>query len=237
MLWRISRASCSSAPGFRSRTERCGAGFPACNADIPAGADAGWKAGVAGRRPGRRPAPQFGENPAGWGALDGVAFYRRRLPHLQPGGKPLFITWHLAGSLPHHRFPPSSSLSAGKAFVWMDRYLDSAASGPTWLLRDEIARMPSGISLKQLPPVVRGLRAPLLRALQTPQPIHRIGGDLPPVVIVTAPSLTGRVTTSSLSRRKPGWQKCFLPIAAGPFSHEPVLACHGLRLPNASQEL
>ena len=44
---------------------------------------------------------------------------------------------------------------------------------------------------------VRVLRAPLLRALQTPLPIHRIGGDLPPVVIVTAPSLTGRVTTTT----------------------------------------
>ena len=66
---------------------------------------------------------------------------------------------------------------------------------------------PRGIVLKQLPPVVWMLRAPLLRALQTPLPIHRIGGDLPPVVIVTAPSLAGRVTTSSLSRLKLGWQK------------------------------
>ena len=64
---------------------------------------------------------------------------------------------------------------------------------------------PREILLKQLPPVVRVLRAPLLRALQTPLPIHRIGGDFPPVVIATAPSLTGRVTTSSLSRLKLGW--------------------------------
>jgi len=96
---------------------------------------------------------------------------------------------------------------------------------------------PRGILLKQLPPVVGVLRAPLLRALQTPLPIHQIGGDLPPVVIVTAPSLTGRVTTSSLRRLKLGWQKYFLAIAAGPFSHEPVLACHGLRLPNVPQAI
>jgi hypothetical protein len=38
---------------------------------------------------------------------------------------------------------------------------------------------PRGIVLKQLRPVVRVLRPPLLRALQTPLPIHRIGGDLP----------------------------------------------------------
>ena len=68
-----------------------------------------------------------------------------------------------------------------------------------------VALRPRGILLKQLPPVVRVLRAPLLRALQTPLPIHGIGGDLPPVVIVTAPSLTGRVTTSSLRRLKLGW--------------------------------
>jgi REP element-mobilizing transposase RayT len=81
------------------------------------------------------------ENSASSRALPIVAFYRRRFPHLQPDGKPLFITWHLFGSLPHHRFPPPHSLSAGKAFVWMDRQLDSAVSGPTWLLREEVARM------------------------------------------------------------------------------------------------
>jgi hypothetical protein len=96
---------------------------------------------------------------------------------------------------------------------------------------------PRGILLQQLPPVIRVLRAPLLRALQTPLPIHRIGGDLPSVVIVAAPSLTSRVTTSSLRRLKLGWQKCFLAIAAGPYSHEPVLARHGLRLPNAPQAI
>src|ERR1039458_6596736 len=97
-----------------------------------------------------------------------------------------------------------------------------------------VALRPRGIVLKQLRPVARVLRAPLLRALQTPLPIHRIGGELPPVVIVTAPSLTDRVTASCLSRLELGWQNFFLAIAAGPFSHEPVLACHGLRLPNAS---
>ena len=77
----------------------------------------------------------------------------------------------------------------------------------------------------------------MLRALQTPLSIYRIGGDLASVVIVAAPSLADRVTTSKLSRLKLGWQKCFLAIAAGPFSHEPVLACHGLRLPNTSQAI
>ena len=70
-----------------------------------------------------------------------MSFYRRRLPHWQPEGKSLFLTWNLRGSLPHNRFPPPGSLSAGKAFVWMDRCLDEARTGPTWLKRPEIAQI------------------------------------------------------------------------------------------------
>jgi hypothetical protein len=81
------------------------------------------------------------------------------------------------------------------------------------------------------------LGAPLLGAVQAPLPIYRIGSDLPPMVIVTAPPLAGRITASTLSRLKLGWLKRTLAIAADPFSHEPVLACHGIRLPNASQAI
>ena len=70
-----------------------------------------------------------------------MSFYRRRLPHWQPEGKSLFLTWNLRGSLPHIRFPPPTSPSAGAAFVWMDRCLDEARSGPTWLKRPEIAQI------------------------------------------------------------------------------------------------
>ena len=70
-----------------------------------------------------------------------MTFYRRRLPHWQPEGKALFLTWHLHGSLPHNRFPPPGALSAGKAFVWMDRFLDQASFDPTWLERKEIAKV------------------------------------------------------------------------------------------------
>jgi putative transposase len=85
--------------------------------------------------------PYCRENPAPRSALALVAFHRRRLPHWQPSDKPLFLTWHLHGSLPRHRFPPPASPSAGQAFVWMDRYLDQARSGPTWLIREEIAHV------------------------------------------------------------------------------------------------
>src|SRR5260370_24140994 len=70
-----------------------------------------------------------------------MTFSRRRLPHWQPSGQPLCLTWHLHGSLPRNRFPPPSSGSASKAFVWMDRYLDEARSGPTWLQKEEIAQL------------------------------------------------------------------------------------------------
>lgn len=68
-------------------------------------------------------------------------FYRCRLPHWQPEDAPVFLTWHLKDSLPFHRYPPASSPSAGKAFLWMDRFLDTARTGPTWLRMPPIARL------------------------------------------------------------------------------------------------
>jgi putative transposase len=66
---------------------------------------------------------------------------RRRLPHLYSGGVWLFITWHLHGSLPKARYPPPGAMNAGKAFVWMDRYLDTTKHGPQFLQDPEIARV------------------------------------------------------------------------------------------------
>ena len=45
----------------------------------------------------------------------------------------MFLTWHVKGSLPHHRYPPPGTLSAGKAFVRMDRFLDQMRGEPLWL--------------------------------------------------------------------------------------------------------
>jgi putative transposase len=66
---------------------------------------------------------------------------RRRLPHQYPEGKWLFATWHLHGSLPHARYPPPGKLSAGQAFAWMDRYLDTTRQGPMHLRLEPIARI------------------------------------------------------------------------------------------------
>jgi putative transposase len=64
----------------------------------------------------------------------------RRLPHIYLENEWLFVTWHLHGSLPHDRYPPPG-LRAGEALVWMDRYVDTARTGPMYLLREDIARI------------------------------------------------------------------------------------------------
>jgi putative transposase len=66
---------------------------------------------------------------------------QRRLPHIYPEGRWLFITWALHGSLPYAKFPPPKKASAGEAFVWMDRYMDRASSGPVFLKQEAIAQL------------------------------------------------------------------------------------------------
>jgi hypothetical protein len=66
---------------------------------------------------------------------------------------------------------------------------------------------PRRIVLAQLLPVARMLGAPLLHAVQAHLPIHRIGGDLAPMVIIAAPPLAAWITASGLSRLKLGWLK------------------------------
>jgi len=72
-----------------------------------------------------------------------ASFYRRRLPHLQVIGQPLFITWRLYGSLQGNRAFPEE-LSSGEAFVAMDKLLDQARSGPVYLRQPETAQLVVG---------------------------------------------------------------------------------------------
>jgi REP element-mobilizing transposase RayT len=67
-----------------------------------------------------------------------VTYYERHLPHWQPEGVAIFITWRLYGSFPGTVQAPKQA--AGKAFVVMDRDLDRAATGPRWLLDDSVAQ-------------------------------------------------------------------------------------------------
>lgn len=69
-----------------------------------------------------------------------MRFYRRRLPHWHPPGRALFLTGTYTAACPETG-PPPGSPSAGKGFVWMDRYLDQSCMGPTWLLKEDIAQL------------------------------------------------------------------------------------------------
>jgi putative transposase len=61
-------------------------------------------------------------------------FYRRHLPHWQKADSALFITWRLHGSLPRKVLSRCfREKDVGKRFLFLDRELDKARYGPTWL--------------------------------------------------------------------------------------------------------
>jgi putative transposase len=68
-----------------------------------------------------------------------MTHHERRLPHWDLVGHALFVTFRLHGSLPASRVFPAAQLTSGKAFVALDRLLDKAASGPSYLRMPEIA--------------------------------------------------------------------------------------------------
>jgi putative transposase len=70
-----------------------------------------------------------------------MTFYRRHLPHWQPAGYDLFITWRLHGSLPANFRPPNSVGSTGREFLCYDRVLDGAGIGPLWLKDPRVAQI------------------------------------------------------------------------------------------------
>jgi putative transposase len=90
---------------------------------------------------GNRPSGRFTEKfSRGQALLVMTAIHRRRLPHYQSVGSPIFLTWRLHGSLPPNRcFAPATT--AGQAFLAMDRILDSACAGPLYLRQPDIADM------------------------------------------------------------------------------------------------
>ena|ERR1035438_5148561 len=67
--------------------------------------------------------------------------YERRLPHWDAPERPVFVTFRLYGSLPEGRVFLADGLSGGRAFVTLDRILDTARTGPRLLGRSEIARV------------------------------------------------------------------------------------------------
>ena len=67
-----------------------------------------------------------------------MSFYRRRLPHWQPEGASIFLTWKLYGYF--SQGPEGDpALSDGERFVLFGRQLDLARTGPMWLQDERIA--------------------------------------------------------------------------------------------------
>jgi putative transposase len=72
-----------------------------------------------------------------------MTYYVRNLPHWQPPGEDIFITWRLKGSLPASVRVQSrawTSRPAGEQFRAFDRALDLAQTGPLWLRDPRIAQ-------------------------------------------------------------------------------------------------
>ena len=67
--------------------------------------------------------------------------YRRRLPHLDAPGDPVFVTWRLWGSLPRERIFQPEHFTSGEAFVAWDRLLDTSKTGPFYLRRPDVASL------------------------------------------------------------------------------------------------
>ncbi|MCL4523596.1 MAG: transposase [Acidobacteria bacterium] len=70
--------------------------------------------------------------------------YARHLPHWQPPGQAIFLTWRLHGSLPANviRELKSSKFSdPGRQFHHADCYLDTASNGPLWLKDPRVAQL------------------------------------------------------------------------------------------------
>lgn len=72
---------------------------------------------------------------------DPKIYYERHLPHWQPAGKALFITWRLAGSLPANFWRDCAEKANGKRFVSFDRFLDAASMGPAWMKTPSVSKM------------------------------------------------------------------------------------------------
>jgi putative transposase len=62
-----------------------------------------------------------------------MTYYARNLPHWQPPGQDIFITWRLHGSLPACVHISKEENNVGRKFRQYDRLLDAAAAGPLWL--------------------------------------------------------------------------------------------------------
>jgi putative transposase len=68
--------------------------------------------------------------------FDAMTYYHRNLPHWQPEGAAVFLTWRLHGTLAQFRV--TSNADASRAFVAYDRALHGDP-GPKWLGEPQVA--------------------------------------------------------------------------------------------------
>jgi putative transposase len=69
-----------------------------------------------------------------------MEYYERRLPHWQPEGRALFLTFRLYGSLPASVAIVKPNATAGERFAALDHQFDTSTLGPLWLNRCDIAQ-------------------------------------------------------------------------------------------------
>ena len=139
-----------------------------------------------------------------------MAYYKRRLPHWHPEEAWLFVTWRLAGSLPATRRPEvdSPAVSAGKAFVALDRMLDRAVIGPVWLRDTRVASMV----------------CELIQQAESPRQLCRLGGYVVignHVTSIFSPFRSGRSEADSLVQGRISFGHRILTRTGKPFwQHE-----------------
>jgi putative DNA methylase len=73
-----------------------------------------------------------------------MSYYERTLPHWQPEGRDLFLTWRLSGTLPSAvmaRLRASQTKLPGRRFREFDAELDRSSFGQVWLKEPRIASL------------------------------------------------------------------------------------------------
>ena len=72
-----------------------------------------------------------------------MAYYERNLPHWQPDGCAIFLTWRLYGSLPESVMADlrRNKKRSGRQFARAEQLLDKVAFGPAWLRDEQLARL------------------------------------------------------------------------------------------------
>ena len=131
--------------------------------------------------------------------------YRRRLPHCDAPGSPVFVTWRLHDSLPPERFFEVGHLTWRRAFVAWDRLLDRAQAGPVYLRQPEIA----GLVRTQLEQVAADGGCTLDAWVIMPNHVHVLWTPRLslPVLLRKAKGPVARRANALLSRSGPFWQE------------------------------